>query len=166
MKCFQSLVLSFGLLVFLAGMASAQENTTTYTNEEVGFSIQHPASWKKVNIKGGNIIVLFTGGVFNRNVQVMYGKGGEEAGQAALERLSKILRTQKELSAEWKVVNGLRSFVQIVEWKSELGNSNAIRMMSPLGDHFFLVMGVSPAEEFQKLRPLLEKCLFSFKVTK
>ena len=166
MKGIKSLVLSFLLLVFLAGMASAQEGTTTYTNDEIGFSIEHPASWKNANVKGGNIVVMFVGGAFNRNVQVMYNKGGEESGKAALERLAKILRTQKELSAEWKVVNGLRSFVQVVEWKSALGNSNAIRLMAPLGDHYFLMMGVSPAGEFQKLRPLLEKCVFSFKITK
>ena len=166
MKAFQSLVLSFGLLVYLSGMALAQESTTTYTNEEIGFSIEHPVSWKNAKVQGGKIVVLFMGGAFNRNVQVMYDKGDEEAGIAALERLAKILRTQKELTAEWKVINGLRSFVQVVEWKSALGNSNAIRLMAPLGDRYFLVMGVSPAGEFQKLRPLLEKCVFSFKITK
>ena len=162
----RAFVLSFGLLVFLAGTVSALESTTTYTNEEIGFSIEYPASWKNANIKGGNIVALFTGGAFNRSVQVMYDKGGEEAGMTALKKLSRILRTQKELSTEWKVVNGLRSFVQTVEWKSALGNSNAIRLMAPIGDNYFLVMGVSPADEFKKLGPLLEKCLFSFKVTK
>jgi hypothetical protein len=166
MKGFRLLVFSFGLSVCIAGMASAKGGTTTYTSEEMGFSIKHPSSWKNANVKGGNIVVLFMGGAFNRNIQVIYDRGGEEGGRAALDRLAKILGSQKELSAEWRVVNGIRSFVQVVEWKSALGNSNALRLMAPLGDRYFLVMGVSPAGEFQKLRPLLEECVFSFKITK
>jgi hypothetical protein len=109
---------------------------------------------------------MLTGGAFNRNVQVMHDKGGEKAGMATLERLAKTLKTQKEHEAEWREVNGRRSFFQVVEWSSPLGDNRAVRLMIPDGDHHFLVMGVCPAKEFDTLGPLLTKCVLSFRITK
>jgi len=149
----------------LAVSVLATEATETYVNKSIGFSFEYPVSWKNANVKGGNIVVMFTGGAINRNVQVLHDKGGEEEGKAALERLAKILKTQKELTAEWRDVNGHRSFFQVVEWSSPLGDNRAIRLMVPDGDHYFLVMAVCPAGEFETLSPLLTKCVLSFRVT-
>jgi len=151
-----SAVLAVGVL--------ATESTETYVNKEIGFSFEYPTSWKNANVKGGNIVVMFTGGAFNKNVQVLHDIGGEEAGKATLERLAKILKTQKELSAEWRDVNGRRSFFQVAEWSSPLGDNRAVRLMVPDGDHYFLVMGVCPAGEFDVISPLLKKCVLSFRV--
>jgi hypothetical protein len=158
--------LGIGIFVALAAGILATEATETYVNKDLGFSLEYPASWKNANVKGGNIVVMFTGGAINRNVQVLHDKGGEEAGMASLERLAKILKTQKELTAEWRDVNGLRSFFQVVEWSSPLGNTRAVRLMVPDGDRYFLVMGVCPAGDFDALSPLLKKSVLSFRVTK
>ena len=157
------------MIVFVSTMAGpiyGQEKTETYVNDTIGFSIEYPATWKNAKVKGGNIVVLFLGGTFNRNVQVMYDKGGEEGGMAALEKLAGILRNQKEMVAEWKQINGQRSYYQVVEWQSPLGDSRAIRLMVPSGDNYFLVMGVCPASEFDALSPLLNKCVLSFQIAR
>lgn len=159
------LILSISCVCSMVSPTFCQESTKTYVNDEIGFSIEHPASWKNTKVKGGNIVVLFTGGTINRNVQVIYDKGGEQGGKAALERLAKILPNQKVKSAEWKEVNGRRSFLQVVGWQSIIGDNCAIRLMVPVEDHYFLVMGVCPAEEFATLSPLLEKCVLSFNIT-
>ena len=156
-----------GILFFavLAMGILAEEATETYVNKSIGFSFDYPASWKNANVKGGNIVVMLTGGAINRNVQVLHDKGGEEAGIAALERLANILKTQKELTAEWREINGRRSFFQVVEWSSPLGDTRAVRLMVPDGDRYFLVMSVCPAGEFDALGPLLTKCVLSFRIT-
>jgi hypothetical protein len=159
-----SLILSIAFILAIGVLASAHDGTKTYVNTEIGFTMEYPASWKNTKVEGGHIVVLFTGGAINRNVQVIYDRGGEEGGKAALERLANILRTQKELSAEWKEINGRPSFLQIVEWESLIGANRAIRLMVPFDDHYFLVMSVCPAGEFEDLRPLLEKCVLSFKI--
>ncbi len=161
----RKLILLFTFVSFMPGTVFAEEVTKTCVNKDPGFTIEYPATWKRSNIKGGNIVVLYMGGKFNRNIQVMYDKGGEEGGKAALKRIAKILRTQKELSAGWKEINGRRSFLQVVEWKSPLGVTRAIRMLVPIKDHYFLVMGVCPGVEFGSLEPLLKKCVLSFKIT-
>ena len=150
-------VLAMGIL--------AEEATETYVNKSIGFSLDYPASWINANVKGGNIVVMFSGGAINRNVQVLHDKGGGEAGIASLERLAKILKTQKEQTAEWREINGRRSFFQVVEWSSPLGDNRAVRLMVPDGDQYFLVMGVCPAGEFETLGPLLTKCVLSFRIT-
>lgn len=157
----------FGVVisVVLAVGIMATEATETYVNKGIGFSFEYPASWKNANVKGGNIVVMFTGGAINRNVQVLHDKGGEEAGKATLERLAKILKTQKELTAEWRDVNGRRAFFQVAEWSSPLGDNRALRLMVPDGDHYFLVMAVCPSGEFETLSPLLKKCVLSFRIT-
>jgi len=164
--------LKFSHLIFL-GMAatallivkiSATEATETYINKDIGFSLEYPAAWKKANVKGGNIVVMFTGGAINRNVQVLHDTGGEEAGKAALERLAEILKTQKELSAEWRDIKGRRAFFQVVEWSSPLGDTRAVRLMVPEGDRYFLVMGVCPAGDYDALGPLLTECVLSFRI--
>ena len=138
------------------------ENTKTYLNDNPGFSIDYPAQWNQADVSGGNIIVLFTAGAINRNLQVMHDEGGEAGGMAALERLASILQNQKMLEAEWREVNGRRSYFQVVEWSSIIGNNRAIRLMVPHQDQYFLVMGVCPAGEFSELSPLLEGCVLSF----
>jgi hypothetical protein len=158
--------LGFIISVVLAVGAVAKEDTQAYVHKELGFSFDYPVSWKNANVKGGNIVVMFTGGAINRNVQVIHDKGGEKAGISTLERLAKILKTQKEKIAEWRVVNGRRSFFQLVEWSSPLGDNRAVRLMVPEGDHYFLVMGVCPAGEFDTLGPLLTQCVLSFRITK
>lgn len=162
LKSFLSLV----IMVAAAAGIWATEATETCVNKDLGFSFEYPASWKVANVKGGNIVIMFTGGVFNRNVQVMHDKGGEKAGLATLERLAKILKTQKELTAEWREVNGRRAFFQVVEWSSPLGDNRAVRLLVPDGDHHFLVMGICPAGDFNTLGPLLTKCVLSFQITK
>lgn len=155
------------VFIFLSAQSWAvQENTTTYVNNDMGFTIEHPSSWKNTHVEGGNIVVLFMGGAMNRNIQVMYDKGGEEAGTAALQKLAEILGTQKELSAEWKDINGRRSFLQEVEWTSMIGSNWAVRLMVPKEDHFFLVMGVCPSREVDDLGPLIRQCVLSFQVTR
>ena len=150
-----------GLVAMLVG---AQETTKVYVNDEIGFQIEYPSSWEQAKVKGGNIVVLFTGGAINRNVQVMQEEGGEQEGRARLNKLAKILPNHRELSGEWRDVNGRRAYFQTAEWTSLFGANKAIRLMVPAGDHFFLVMAVSPAGEFEKLRPTLEKCVLSFKI--
>lgn len=149
----------------LAVGVMAVETTETYVNRDLGFSIEYPASWKNANVRGGNIVVMFTGGSINRNVQVMHDKGGEEAGKATLERLAEILKTQNELTAEWRDVHGRRAFFQVVEWSSPLGINRAVRLLVPDGDQHFLVMGVCPAGDFDALGPLLTQCVLSFRMT-
>ncbi len=161
-----SLILSIVFVTSITLIAFADESTKSYVNNEIGFSIEYPSSWINTKVEGGNIVVLFTGGAINRNLQVIYDKGGEEGGKATLERLANILRTQKELSAEWKEINGHRSFLQFVEWESIIGTTRAIRLMIPGNNHYFLIMGICPAGEYEDLHPLLEECILSFKFTK
>ena len=141
------------------------ENTQTYTNDDLGFSIDYPAQWNQTKVSGGNIVVLFTAGAINRNLQVIHDQGGEEGGLAALDKLANILQSQNVLTAEWREVNGRRSYFKVVEWSSILGNNRAIRLLVPAGDYYFLVMGICPAGEFAELSPLLESCVLSFQIT-
>jgi len=153
------------LILFICSMTidlCPSENTNTYNNDNLGFSIDYPAQWNQSNVTGGNIVVLFTAGAINRNLQVMHDEGGEAGGMAALERLASILQNQKVFHAEWREVNGRRSYFQVVEWSSIIGDNRAIRLMVPHKDHYFLVMGVCPAGEFDELSPLLESCVLSF----
>jgi hypothetical protein len=159
------LVLSISLVMGLANLIFSEEKTDTYANEDIGFSLEYPASWAESRVQGANIVVFFSGGAINRNVQVMYDHCGEEGGMAVLENLANILNNQRVISSEWKEVNGRRSFFQIAEWTSILGGNRAIRLMVPSGDHYFLVMGVCPAEEVGELSPLLERCILSFRIT-
>jgi hypothetical protein len=157
--------LSLVMTVVLAVGVLTAEDTEAYVNEDLGFSFDYPGSWKNANVKGGNIVVMFTGGAINRNIQVLHDTGGAEAGQDALQRLAEILKTQKELTAEWRDVDGRRAFFQVVEWNSPLGDTRAVRLMVPEGDRYFLVMGVCPAGDFTALGPLLTKCVLSFRIT-
>lgn len=162
-KIFRGAVLA-AFALFVCVIHCLPEDVKTYTNEDIGFSIDYPASWNPTKVTGGNIVVLFTGGAINRNLQVMHDQGGEEGGMAALERLAGILQNQNVFTAEWREVNGQRSYFQVVEWSSILGNNRAIRLMVPAGDYYFLVMGVCPAGEFAALSSLLEKCVLRFKI--
>ena len=149
----------------LTAAVFAQDATKVHTNDEIGFSIECPASWKEGAIKGDTIAASFMGDKINKSLQVIYNKGGEKEGMANLDKLGRLLK-QTELSKEWKSVNGRRAFLQVAKWRNLLGETAAVRLMVPAGDHYFLVMGVCPGGEFETLRPLLEKCVLSFKITK
>ncbi len=155
------------LILFICSMSidlCSSENTKAYNNDKFGFSIDYPVQWNQANVTGGNIIILFTAGAINRNLQVLFDEGGETGGMAALERLASILQNHKVFKAEWREVNGRRSYFQVVEWSSIIGNNRAVRLMVPHEDYYFLVMGVCPAGEFGELSPLLEGCVLSFKI--
>ena len=154
-----------GCTILLAAAAASAGETDVFTSKDLGFSIEYPTGWKEGTIRGETILVSFSGGTIARTLQVISDKGGEQEGMARLDKLGNLLR-QKERKAEWKTVNGRRAYVQLAEWKNIMGVNVAVRMMVPLKDRYYLVLGHCPLKEFEKLGPTLEKCVLSFKVTK
>ena len=57
--------------VLLTGVVALAEETQVYSNKDLGFSMQYPASGAKDKIRGETIVVAFTGSKFNINIQVI-----------------------------------------------------------------------------------------------
>ncbi len=78
-KIFRCAVLTVFVL-FMIVIFCVSEDTKTYTSEDIGFSIDYPALWNPTKVTGGKIVVLFTAGAINRNLQVMHDQGLRKEG--------------------------------------------------------------------------------------